>query len=128
MTVMERNMMRFVAAGAFAFGLAAVGGGTAALSQSPAPNVEESKIVCKYVVAATPGSKPYRMCLSKADWALKEQQDAKDPNRIVCHYEQEPGSRLKGRKVCQPASQWAQDKQDYRDSTERIQMLTPPPH
>jgi hypothetical protein len=122
-------MIRIGTSAAIILGFAATAGATAAISQSPpAPNTEDSKILCKYVVAATPGSKPYRQCMSKGDWAIKESQDGKDPNLIVCHYEDVPGSRLQGRKVCQPASRWADDKQLYRDSTERIQMLTPPPH
>jgi hypothetical protein len=123
-------MVRLFTAGAIVLlsATAAVAAAAAGGDIPPAPNVDASKIVCKYVVAATPGSKPYRLCMSKGDWALKDNHDNKDANRIVCHYEEEPGSRLQGRKVCQPASRWADDKQLYRETTEKIQMGTAAPH
>jgi hypothetical protein len=120
-------MIRIATTTAIALGFAAAAGGTAAISQSPpAPNVDDSKIVCKYVVA--PGGDPYRKCMSKADWAMKQAKDSKNANRIVCHYEDVPGSRLQGQKICQPASAWAEDRRAAREATEKVQMGTPPPH
>jgi hypothetical protein len=117
-------MVKLIAVGAMLCGsaVAAIAGLSAASASPPPPNTDESKIECKYVVAATPGAKPYRMCMSKGDWALKDAQDAKDANRMVCHYEDVPGSKLKGRKICQPASAWAEDKRLSREQTEQIQM------
>jgi hypothetical protein len=95
---------------------------SAASASPPPPNANDLQVQCKYVVAATPGSKPYRMCMSKGDWAVKEAQDSNDANRTVCHYEETPGSRLKGQKICQPASAWAEDRRLSREQTEGIQM------
>lgn len=33
-----------------------------------------------------------------------------DPNRVVCKYSDEPGSRIQRRKVCQTAAEWAERK------------------
>jgi hypothetical protein len=117
-------MIRIVATAVIALGVAA---GAAAIAQSPpAPNSEDSKIICKYVVAAGPSrdNKPYRMCMSKADWALKDQRDSKDANRIVCKYEQDPESKLQGKKICQPASEWAEQERLAREKIQEIQMRT----
>ena len=37
-----------------------------------------------------------------------------DPNRMICKYDLEPGSRLAKRKVCLTASQWAEWTQQER--------------
>lgn len=37
-----------------------------------------------------------------------------DPNRMVCKYDLEPGSRLAKRKVCMTALQWDEWKQNER--------------
>lgn len=117
-------MVRFIAAGAMLCGsaVAATAALSAASASPPPPNADDSKIECKYVVSATPGAKPYQVCMSKGDWALKQSRDLKDANRLVCHYEEEPGSKIRGRKICQPASAWAEDKRLSREQTEDIQM------
>lgn len=33
-----------------------------------------------------------------------------DPNRVICKYGDEPGSRIQRRKVCQTAAEWAERK------------------
>ena len=66
--------------------------------------------------------------MQEADWAMKQAKDSKNANRIVCHYEDVPGSRLQGQKICQPASAWAEDRRAAREATEKVQMGTPPPH
>jgi hypothetical protein len=107
--------------------LGAAGAGAAAIAQSPPPNPSDSKIVCKYVVAAGPSreNKPYRMCMSNADWALKDQRDSKDANRIICKYQENPGSPyLKGYKICQPASEWSEQERLAREHIQIIQMQT----
>jgi hypothetical protein len=86
--------------------------------QSPA--TEQPKI-CKMVVSDQP-AKPFQMCLTKAEWDAKARADANDPNRMICHYEEEPGTRLHGRKICMPASEWAAQRQGDREAVERAQM------
>lgn len=93
------------------------------LSQSPATNLDPSK-VCKMVASAEPNTKPFEMCLSKAEWDAKAIADAKDANRIVCHYEEEPGTRLRNRKICQPASAWNARTVGDREQVEGMQMKT----
>jgi len=131
-------MIRIVTASAFIFGIAVAAGGAAAVAQQqpaptattiqsqPARSTEDAKIICKYVVAAGPSreNKPYRMCMSKSDWALKGQRDSKDANRIVCKYEQDPESKLSGKKICQPASEWAEQERLAREKIQEIQMRT----
>ena len=90
-------------------------------AQSPqAPNSEPVK--CEYVVSADPGAKPTQMCLTKSEWAAKKKVDASDPNRIVCHYEEEPGTRFASRKICMSAAQWDDRKLQDRQDVERIQL------
>ena len=118
-------MIRLFVASAVVLG--AAGAGATAIAQSPPPNPSDSKIVCKYVVAAGPSreNKPYRMCMSNADWALKDQRDSKDANRIVCKYQENPGSPyLKGYKICQPASEWSEQERLAREHIQIIQMQT----
>ena len=45
-----------------------------------------------------------------------------DPNRIVCEVEQTTGSRLGARKVCKTAAEWAQMKQEHRETLEKVQQ------
>lgn len=85
------------------------------------PAAAASDTVCKYVVSAERGSKPFQMCMTKAQWAAKAERDAEDANRIVCRYEEVSGSRLKARKICQPASQWAEDRDMHRGQVEQMQ-------
>jgi len=90
-----------------------------ASAYSPQP---ANETVCKFVTTPERGTKPFQMCLTKAEWAAMEERAAQDANRIVCRYEDVPGSKLKGRKVCQPASQWAADKAMHREQVEIMQQ------
>jgi hypothetical protein len=45
-----------------------------------------------------------------------------DPNRIVCEVDQPIGSRLGAHKVCKTALQWQQQREEHRESIERIQQ------
>lgn len=83
---------------------------------------EDAAVECKFVVSADPGAKPTKLCLTKTQWAAKSKLDAKDPNRIVCHYEEEPGTRFASRKICMPAAQWDDRKLQDRQDIERIQL------
>jgi len=47
--------------------------------------------------------------------------DSGDPNRIICRTEQETGSRLRGRRVCLKASDWADRNAQNRQLIERAQ-------
>lgn len=79
---------------------------------------------CKYVVSAEPGAKPYQMCMTKAEWAAKAAADAKDANRMVCRYEEVPGTRFRGRKICMTAAEWTNQRFEERQAIERIQSST----
>ena len=48
--------------------------------------------------------------LAGADASSSSRPDKADPNRMVCKYVGEPGSRLQRRKVCQTAAQWAEQR------------------
>jgi hypothetical protein len=87
----------------------------------------DPKPVCKYVLASDPGALPYQLCQSKAQWATLEAQYAKDANRMVCHYEDEPGTKLGYHKLCGPLSAWEARRAQAREATERVQMMTPGP-
>ena len=78
-------------------------------------------VICKKVVTAEPGTKPFDMCMTKAQWAAKKKADAKDPNRIVCKYEDSTGNRLKAYKICMTAAEWWNQRQRERANIERIQ-------
>jgi hypothetical protein len=98
--------------------LAATTAGASATSQS----TDDSQPVCKFVLAADPGALPYKLCQSKAQWAALDAQYAKDANRMVCHYEDFPGTKLGAHKVCGPLSSWEARQQQARELTEKIQM------
>lgn len=104
---------------ALIFGAGANQPGRAAQSE---PSQGTEPIKCEYVVSAEPGSKPTRMCLPQSQWAAKKKQDAADPTRIVCHYEEEPGTRFASRKICMSAAQWDDRKLQDRQDIERIQL------
>ena len=80
--------------------------------------------VCKMVATDKPNTKPFELCMTKAEWEAKAIADAKDANRIVCHYEEEPGTRLRNHKICQPASAWNARTAGDREQVEGIQMKT----
>lgn len=108
-------------------------GSTASASeaaQAPAVPAEVSaqdpNVICKYVVAAGPArdNKPYQLCQSKEAWAAKEAADAKDATRMVCHYQEIVGSRLKAGKQCQTADKWAEDQLEAQQHVQEIQART----
>ena len=80
--------------------------------------------VCKHVVSIEPGTKPYRVCMTKAEWKVMEAADAKNPNRIVCRYIEHSGSKFKSYKVCMTAAEWENSRQRDRQAIERIQSST----
>ena len=102
--------------------LAAATGQPGRAAQTEPQQQRADPIQCEYVVSAEPGSKPVRMCLTQSQWASKKKQDAADPSRIVCHYEEEPGTRFASRKICMSAAQWADRRLQDRQDIERIQL------
>lgn len=90
----------------------------------PSSDAPSQPVVCKYVVAAEDGAKPYRMCMSKAEWAAKKLSDAKDPNRKVCRYEQASGTRFRSHKICMTAAEWENQRQLERQAIDNLQRKT----
>ena len=115
---MARTMLMLVAIGA---------AGAAALATPPsnvAPTPQSEPPICKTVVSAERGAKPYKLCMTQAEWEAKKIADAKDANRIVCHYDEQLGTRLRVSKVCMPASEWEAQRRGDREAVERAQMQT----
>lgn len=77
--------------------------------------------VCKHVVSAQPGSKPFQMCLTKNEWAQRNALAMKDANRIECRYQEVPGDRFRSKKICQAASAWAEHRRLEREAVEAVQ-------
>lgn len=82
---------------------------------------EQSK-VCKTVVGAERGAKPYELCMTSAQWKAKKVADSKDANRIVCRYQEQLGSRFRSYKVCMPAAEWDNQRLRERQAIDQIQM------
>ena len=49
----------------------------------------------------------------------------RDPNEIVCQKVAEIGSRLATKRVCMTRAEWAQQQQDSRMATDKVQILRP---
>ena len=90
-------------------------------TQQPAAGTAK---VCKTVVSAERGAKPYDLCLTQAEWDAKKIADAKDANRIVCRYESDSKTRFRSFKVCMTAAEWENARLADRQLLERIQMQT----
>ena len=48
----------------------------------------------------------------------------KDPNRIICEKEEVIGTRLGAKKVCKTWLEWQQQRQEHRNSVEKVQQNT----
>lgn len=59
----------------------------------------------------------------KADSVDKK--TGKDPNEVVCEYEEELGSRLKGHKVCATRAEWADRRLETRKEIDAQQRNQP---
>jgi len=101
--------------------LAGGAAGKPAPTTQPAP---DAQTICQMVVSAEPGTKPYQVCMTKAEWEAKRIADAQDANRIVCHYEEVPGTRFRSARICMSASQWEARRLDDRQAVEHLQMQT----
>ena len=119
---------KFVAIAAI---VAAAGGGvvTASLAspgatpQPPALQAPaEVEKVCKMVVSAKRGARPYEMCLTKAEWDAKKIADARDATLMVCRYVEYSGTRFRSAKVCMTAAEWENQRLADRQAIERAQM------
>jgi hypothetical protein len=87
-----------------------------------APSAEDQqKRVCQFVLSSQPGALPYQLCQTKAEWAALEASYAKSANRMVCRYEEIPGTRTKGHKLCGPKSAWEARQAEAREAVETIQ-------
>lgn len=113
------RMMVIVAAGAIGSAAFATTAGEVA-----SPKQQEQPQVCKTVVSAELGTKPYKLCMTRAEWDAKKIADAKDVNRIVCRYEEVPGTRFRSAKVCMALSEWQDRWMRDRQEVERIQRST----
>lgn len=105
----------------------AVGYESLALAASPTtqqPAAPQPAKVCKMVVSAKPGTKPFEMCMTQAEWDAKKIAEAKDANRIVCRYESDSKTRFRSFKVCMTAAEWDNARLADRQLLERIQMQT----
>ncbi|WP_324806568.1 hypothetical protein SH584_09375 [Sphingomonas sp. LY29] len=60
--------------------------------------------------------------MTKAEWDAKKALDAKNANRIVCHYQDRPGTRFRSAKVCMSAAEWTNERLRNRQAVEQIQM------
>jgi hypothetical protein len=116
------RMMVWTGLAARAFGGIALSALPAQAPADPAPG-EPAKI-CKSVVGAERGATPYKMCLTRAEWEAKKIADAKDATRLVCHYEEQPGTRFRSTKVCLTAAEWENQRQLERRDVERMQSLS----
>ena len=112
----------------FAVPLALMFVAAAAVRAENAPPVEgtasPSPQTCKYVVSVDEGAKPYRLCMSKAEWAAKKLADAKNPNRKVCRYDQASGTRFRSHKICMTAAEWENQRQLERQAIDNLQRRT----
>lgn len=121
-------MLKLALLATFAFFATAAGSAASiGVASTAASSPGDTTPVCKSVLASDPGALPYQLCQSKAQWSALEAQYAKDANRMVCHYEDEPGTKLGAHKLCGPLSAWDARRQQAREATERIQMGTAAP-
>jgi len=113
---MARTFLALIAVGAAGSAAFAAASGEVASANQAAPQQ-----ICKKVVAATLGAKPYELCMTRAEWDAKKIADAKDANRIVCRYQEQIGTRFRSAKVCMPASDWENLRLADRQAVEHIQ-------
>jgi hypothetical protein len=99
---------------------------TLADERTPVPQTApgEAPKICKMVVNAEANAKPYSQCMTKAEWAARQLAEAKDPNRLICHYEEQPGTRFRTNKRCMTADEWDKQRLEDRQAIEKIQMQT----
>ena len=77
--------------------------------------------ICRFVLTDTQGSRPFKLCLTKAQWKTADSRNSKDPNQLECHIQEDITTKLRSFKICRPASEWRQETQDARDFIDQIQ-------
>ena len=117
-------MTNAIAAAAMLLSALSLGAGPAQSSPGNASISGSSKPICKLVLAPEPGANPYQLCQTRAQWDALEASYAKDANRMVCHYEEIPGTKIGAHKVCGPQSAWEARAFQSREAVERIQRST----
>jgi hypothetical protein len=58
--------------------------------------------------------------------ARKTREGEGDPNQVICRSETEPGSRIKGRRVCLTRAEWRELRAQSRQVADDIQRFKPP--
>ena len=101
-------------------GLAGLAAATAANPGTDIP--KDQRQVCKTVVSAEIGSKPFKLCLTAAEWKARKLAESKNVNRMVCRYQEQPGTRFRSYKICLPQSEWDNQRLRERQAIEQIQM------
>ena len=86
----------------------------------PAAGADEPTI-CRFVLTDTQGSRPFKLCLTKAQWKIADSRNSKDPNQLECHIQEDITTKLRSFKICRPASEWRQETQDARDFIDQVQ-------
>lgn len=94
----------------------------AAQSTTAAIRTDPGAKICQMVVSSERGAKPYKLCLNRSEWDARRIADAKNANRMVCHYQERPGTKFRSAKVCMTAAEWANERIRNRQAVEQIQM------
>jgi hypothetical protein len=98
--------------------------GTVALLFAMAAHAQTTDAVPAAPGAPAPAAVPVAPALSPAPAtapASAIKPVAKRPDKMICEHEEVLGSRLGGHRVCKPASQWAEERQQARAAVDRAQ-------
>lgn len=117
-------MLKLASALTVILALPAASSAQAPAATQPDAGRQSSPVVCKYVVSADEGAKPYKMCMTRAEWSAKKKADAKDPNRKICRYEQASGTRFRSHKICMTSAEWENQRQLERQAIDKMQATT----
>ena len=119
---MRFRLLAATGAAAFAIASAAIASQQTPVLGGHLPEaVPGEPTICRYVLTDTQGSRPFRLCLTKAQWKVADSRNSKDPNQIECHIQEDITTKLRSFKLCRPASEWRQETQDARDFIDQIQ-------
>lgn len=58
--------------------------------------------------------------------ARKTREGEGDPNQVICRSENEPGSRIKGRRICLTRAEWRELRAQSRNAIDDMQRFKPP--
>jgi hypothetical protein len=126
--IQKGNLMKFAYL-TLAIGTAGFAEQVSAVPPAAGPETQqtasaEAKKLCKFVVAADPGSKPYQLCLSPAGWVARDKLASQDATHNECHYVQQSGDRFRSTKVCMSATEWENQRQADRAEVDKLQRST----